>query len=224
MQPMCLRRPVAQGLKGRETMSPRHAVVVLLAAALGAGGCSLAGRSLGGYIDDRAITGSIKRSFVGQRDGALSHISVDTFDGTVYLTGPVDTDAAKFAADTAAWRIEGVTQVVNDIRVRRAEPPASIAGPARSPLLDGLRGIARVDSGLPGQADEAYDANGRLVATVYTVTMRELAQSGFDERHPPSRPIDHVSIVAVAPHGDVPDEQYYVVLWHVSRAEAAALK
>lgn len=205
-------------------MSARSAIVLLLAAVLGVGGCSLAGRSLGGYIDDRAITGSVRRTFAGQREGALSRVRVDTFDGTVYLTGAVDTDVAKSEAETAAWRIDGVSQVINDIRVRGAAPAVRIAGPARSPLLERLGGVARVDAGLPGRPDEAYDRTGRLVASVYTVTLRELAQSGFDERHPASHPIDHVSIFAVAPHGDVPDEQYYVVLWHVSRADAASLK
>lgn len=221
---MCLRQSVAPSLKLWEWISARGAIGVLLVATLGAAGCSLAGRTLGGYIDDRSITRSVKRSVAGQRDGALSRVSVDTFGGTVYLTGPVETDEMKSQAETAAWRIKGVTQVVNDVRVRRAARTPSIVGPARPALLDRLHGIARVDPGLPNRPDEAYDANGRLVASVYRLTLRELAQSGFDERHPLSRPIDHVSIVAIAPHGDVPDEEYYLVLWHVSRAEAAALK
>jgi hypothetical protein len=38
------------------------------------------------------------------------------------------------------------------------------------------------------------------------------------------RPIDHVSIFPVATAPDRPEAQYYVVLWHVSATEAAALR
>lgn len=202
-------------------MSLRGALIATMTASLALGGCSLAGRSLGRYIDDKSITGGVKLKITQRNTAALARVNVDTFEGTVYLSGAVDTPTEKSDAEIAAWQIDGVEQVINDLRVRRAEdPPPTVA--SRSTLLDSLPGIARVDPGLPGQPGYAYDRSGRMVATVYTVSMRELGQSGLEDAHAVGRPIDHVSIYPVAPHADVPDAQYHVVLWHVSQSEAAA--
>ena len=89
-------------------------------------------------------------------------------------------------------------------------------------LLDRLPGIARLDAGLPGAPGAAFDGSGRLVATVYTLSMREIAQEGFQGMHTAGRPIDHVSIVPIATAADRPEAQYHVVLWHVSATKAAA--
>lgn len=91
-------------------------------------------------------------------------------------------------------------------------------------LLDRLPGIARVDASLPGAPCTAYDGFGRVVATVYTLSMRELAQEGFQGMRTTGRPIDHVSIFPIATAADRPEAQYYVVLWHVSVTDAAAIR
>jgi hypothetical protein len=66
-----------------------------------------------------------------------------------------------------------------------------------------------------------FDRRGELVATIYTVSMRDMAQHGMPELRPAGRPIDHVSIYAVTSEPDVPEAYYHIVLWHVSRNEAA---
>ena len=67
-------------------------------------------------------------------------------------------------------------------------------------------------------------ARGRVVASVYTVAWRDLIDSGLTTLPPAGRPIDHVSMYALAERSDFPGVHYAVVLWHVSEREAAALR
>jgi hyperosmotically inducible periplasmic protein len=197
-----------------------------LVAAVVASGCSLSGRSFGRYVDDSTLTATVKMKLIGQRPQALTRIDVDTFEGIVYLTGMVQDAGQKSDAEIAAWRVDGVEQVVNDLQVRETGAALPAASPDMQPrvLVDGLPGIARIDAGLPGMPGAAYDASGRQVATIYTLSMRDLAQTGFDHLRAIGRTIDHVSILPVAIAPDRPEGQYTILLWHVSPTEAAALK
>jgi hypothetical protein len=201
---------------------------LFLAVTLAASGCSLAGRSFGRYIDDKAIAGGVKLRLIADRVPALSRVTVDVFEGTVYLSGSVDAPEQKSDAEIAAWKMEGVEQVVNDLRViRDSMPSAAVASQARSPLLEHLPGVARIDPPPPGDPrgpSLVYDAAGRLVATVYTVPLQRLGQRGFNDWRASSRPIDHVSIYPVGAQADVPEAQCHLVLWHVSQTEAALLE
>ena len=48
----------------------------------------------------------------------LPRVKIDTYEGTVYLSGEVETAAQKAEAEAAARRVEGVEQVINDLHVR----------------------------------------------------------------------------------------------------------
>lgn len=156
-------------------------------------GCSLAGRTLGGYVDDALVKHAVKRRLTS--DGVPRQgVKLDTFGGTVYLSGVIDTPEQKSEAEIAAWQVQGVEQVVNDLEQGRAGGP-----------------------------DLAYDAGGRVVATIYVVSWRDLVDTGLSTLAASGRPIDHVSCrptrcssgpIAQAPH-------YAVVLWHVSERDAA---
>jgi hypothetical protein len=203
----------------------RLLAVVLLFAPL-VGGCALAGRTWGGYMDDKALTGMVKTRMALTVPRSLTHVKVDAFEGTVYLTGVVDTPEQKSDAEIAAWKIADVQQVVNDLRVRSAR--AVSASPpmidTRAPLQELLPGIARLDPAAPGGASLAYDRAGALVATVYVRSLREVGMKGIDGIDAPVKPIDHISIYPVQPGGDHPEALVQIVLWHVSRAAAAALR
>jgi osmotically-inducible protein OsmY len=56
---------------------------------------------------------------------------VDTFGGTVYLSGTVDTAAEKAEAERVASEVGGVQQIVNDLVVL---DPAISAMPRVAPL------------------------------------------------------------------------------------------
>ena len=201
---------------------PARRALALALLLLGCSGCSLAGRTLGGYVDDARVRHAVKRRLTG--DGvARQGVKVDTFGGTVYLSGEVETAVQKSDAEIAAWQIEGVEQVVNDLVVR--QPPAAASAlpdfSVGQPLTERLPGVARVDQGRDGGPDLAYDGAGRVVATIYVVSWRDLVDKGLSTLAAGGRPIDHVSTYALLERQDVPGPRYAVVLWHVSEREAA---
>jgi hypothetical protein len=206
------------------TVSARVALALAMLLPL-AGGCSLAGRSLGGYVDDHVVKHAVKRRLNVDHAGLAGAVKIDTFGGTVYLSGAVDTAREKSDAEIAAWQVEGVQQVVNDLVVQQAQAAPS-ALPRFHPdvLSRRIPGIKRVDPGPSGGPGLAYDGNGRVVASVYTIGWKDLIDSGLTTLRPTGRPIDHVSLYALVERPDFPGVHYAVVLWHVSEREAAALR
>jgi len=187
-------------------------------------GCSLAGRTLGGYVDDKYITGSVIRGLASQHWRALRGVAVDTYDGTVYLSGEVETAAEKAAAEAAAWRVAGVQQVVSDLHVRADAVSALPATSQASALQERLPGLRHIDPAPPGGGALAYDDTGAIVATVFERPLRVIAQTGFDELGPTVRPINHVSVYPIPVGPGQPEALVTIVLWHISPAAAAALR
>jgi hypothetical protein len=201
-------------------MSPRSLAGLLLLT-LTANGCSLAGRTFGRYYDDRSITGSVRHGLVQHR--TAGRVKVDTFEGTVYLSGDVDTSEQKADAEAAAWRVEGVQQVINDLHIRTVPEVSASPVTTPNPLKARLPGLARVDPAEPGAPALAYDREGTVVATVYVRPLRQLSEKGF-EALPTAKPITYVTIYPTPAGGVHPEALVTIVLWHVSRAAAAALK
>ena len=82
-------------------------------------GCQSNPQTTGHYIDDTAITTSVKTHLA--TDGPLktmTQISVKTVENTVYLTGVAPTLQAKNRAEEIARQVEGVQRVVNSITVQ----------------------------------------------------------------------------------------------------------
>jgi hypothetical protein len=197
--------------------------VVLLCVALG--GCSLAGRTFGTYVDDKVITGSVKHGLIAGHWRSFKGVNVDTYDGTVYLSGQVETAAQKSDAEVAAWRVEGVEQVINDLSVRGDDVAVSASPRMTEPSQFEARWPKmRVDPAPPGGPALAYDASGTLVATVFVRPLREVGLNGFEEVGPAVRPITHVSLYPVPVSAGQPEALVTIVLWHISPAAAAALK
>ncbi len=202
------------------------ALLALLAVVLG--GCqTMTGRSVGQWVDDRTITARVKARLAGERPLHLTRVHVDTYDATVYLTGVVRHQASRERIAHIVAAVPGVRQVVTNLEaedheVGGASPRTETAAPPH-PLLAVLPGLARIEGTAPGPYT-AYDHQGREVATIFTVDMRELAERGFEQRAPAGLPVDHVAIYPVAGVPDVPVAQYHVVLWHVSRVEETRLR
>jgi hypothetical protein len=206
-------------------MAVRGAVALVALAAF-AGGCTLAGRTLSDYVDDALVKKAVKRRVVDDDGRRRDDVRVDAFGGTVYLTGIVETGRHKAEAEIAAWQVEGVQQVVNDLVVRPPgdAPSASPAADRLHPLRERLPGVARVEPGRPGGPDLAYDAQGRVLATVYVLSSRELLDRDVETLRAEGRPIEHVAVYPVVGRVEVPVPHYAIVLWHVSEPEAAALR
>jgi hypothetical protein len=208
-------------------MTPGSVAALLLIVVVSAG-CSLAGRTFGTYVDDQTITAAVKMALARKEPRTLTQLNVDTFNGTVYLTGEAPSALLKSDAEITAWKTKGVTQVVNDLTVRGEHLPgvASASPPMRasSPLLARIPGIVRLDPAPPGAGALAYDQAGTVVATVYVRPVREVAQTGFEAPETLERPIDHVSMYGMPAEAGTPEAHVYILLWHVSRADAAALR
>jgi osmotically-inducible protein OsmY len=103
------------------TMTKRIATAIFTATvAFAVVGCasSPTKESAGEYIDDAGITGKVKAAFAADPNVKATEINVETFKGTVQLSGFVaQPQDAQRAADIARG-VKGVTSVKNDIRVK----------------------------------------------------------------------------------------------------------
>lgn len=72
----------------------------------------------GEYVTDSWITTKVKAALVEDRQVKATEVNVETFKGTVQLTGFVSSEAAMHQAVRVARGIKGVTSVKNDMRVK----------------------------------------------------------------------------------------------------------
>lgn len=101
--------------------TPRLVISAALAATLGVlSGCAVTRgqESVGAYVDDAAITTSIKARFVDNRQVDAASIKVETLNGTVLLSGFAKNGNERTAAETIARNVSGVRNVRNEIAVR----------------------------------------------------------------------------------------------------------
>lgn len=100
----------------RTTITVAVAAVVLLAAS----GCAVTRgqETVGAYVDDAAITTSVKARFVDNPDVDASSIKVETLKGTVMLSGFAKNVKERTTAESIAMKVNGVKQVKNEISVR----------------------------------------------------------------------------------------------------------
>lgn len=96
------------------------AVAVTAVTLLTATGCAVTRgqETVGAYVDDTAITTSIKARFVDNTDVAASSIRVETLNGTVMLSGFAKSATEKNTAEAIARRVNGVRSVKNEIAIR----------------------------------------------------------------------------------------------------------
>jgi osmotically-inducible protein OsmY len=102
-------------------MNTRTLFTTALAASLIAlSGCAVTRgqESVGAYVDDTAITTSVKARFVENRDVDASSIKVETLNGQVVLSGFAKNGTERSTAEGIARRVSGVRSVRNDIMVR----------------------------------------------------------------------------------------------------------
>jgi osmotically-inducible protein OsmY len=90
---------------------------LLLSIALGCAG-NAQKESTGEYVDDTWITTKIKSAFVNDKTLNAAEINVETFKGTVQLSGFVADPGDIYHAANVAREIKGVKSVQNDIRVK----------------------------------------------------------------------------------------------------------
>jgi hyperosmotically inducible periplasmic protein len=120
--------------KGKRIMKKRQQMIglalclgLLTTAAIGTfSGCASSsnsrstGQSTGQYMDDKTLQRQVTAALGDNPDYKFDQVNVDTYRGTVQLSGFVDTDEQKMKAEDIAKNVQGVTDVVNNITVRPA--------------------------------------------------------------------------------------------------------
>jgi BON domain-containing protein len=105
-------------------------------------------RTAGGYPDDHAISSAVRTRLAA--DPTLTAVGVTTQQGVVYLTGTVPSADRASRATQLAQQVSGVRQVVNQVRVASATPPAvtvvtppaAATSPAPSAVIPGHPPVA----------------------------------------------------------------------------------
>ena len=101
-------------------MRTKLASTLAALALLAASGCAVqrGQESVGGYIDDTAITTSVKARYIDNPEVDASAISVETLNGSVMLSGFAKNATERATAESIAMKVKGVKSVKNGIAVR----------------------------------------------------------------------------------------------------------
>ncbi len=91
--------------------------VILLASLLGCASTSKQ-EGTGEYFDDTVITTKVKAAILDEPSLKSAEINVETFKGTVQLSGFVSSRADISKAVEVARAVKGVTSVKNDMHVK----------------------------------------------------------------------------------------------------------
>jgi osmotically-inducible protein OsmY len=105
-------------------MKQRNTTALLLAvlmASTAVVGCSSTPtqESAGQAVDDGVVTAKVKAALVADPVTKAHQINVETFKGTVQLSGFVETDEARTRALQLARDVDGVKKVKDAMEVRR---------------------------------------------------------------------------------------------------------
>lgn len=100
----------------RTTLAAAVAAVALLTAS----GCAVTRgqETVGAYVDDTAITTSVKARFVENKQVDASSIRVETLKGVVMLSGFAKNATERTTAESIARAVNGVKSVKNEIVIR----------------------------------------------------------------------------------------------------------
>lgn len=74
--------------------------------------------STGQYFDDSVITTKVKAAIFNEPSLKVLQINVETFKGSVQLSGFVDSEQSAKKAGEVSSRIEGVKAVINNLVVK----------------------------------------------------------------------------------------------------------
>jgi len=96
------------------------AAIVTAVALTTMGGCAVLRdqQTAGAYVDDAAITASVKAKLVESKQVDAGAINVETLNGTVQLAGFAKSATEKAAAETIAGGVKHVKAVRNSIVIR----------------------------------------------------------------------------------------------------------
>ncbi len=77
-------------------------------------------QSTGEYLDDTAVTAKVKAAFVKDDVVKAVDVNVETYNGTVQLSGFTDTEMQRARAEQIARGVHGAQNVANRIQLKAA--------------------------------------------------------------------------------------------------------
>jgi len=97
-------------------IAQRFITMLVAAAALGLAACAPTAhrQGTGEYIDDAVITSKVKAAFAADPTVKATEVKVDTFKGTVQLSGFVESRESAQKAVQLAREVKGVREVRNN--------------------------------------------------------------------------------------------------------------
>src|SRR5688572_8160077 len=120
-------------------------------------GCAVtSGReSVGQYTDDKTVTAKVKTALARDPIVKAHQVNVTTFQGTVQLSGFVDSQEQKDRATEIVREIEGVKELHNDLVVPtgRASGDTRIKSEADDNAVKGEAEIKAEDGKIKGEVD-----------------------------------------------------------------------
>jgi osmotically-inducible protein OsmY len=122
--------PRRDAIKGAQIMNSngmtKMGVATLLVLAMQFGGCANTptSESAGRFIDDAAITTQVKAKLFADKNTSAYRISVETYQGTVQLSGFVNSNSERNRAAELCWSVADVRAVRNDLVVKASVNPA----------------------------------------------------------------------------------------------------
>lgn len=101
-------------------IATRTATLFFAAFMLTLAGCASTAKheGTGEYVDDAVITTKVKAAIVGEPTLKATEINVETYKGTVQLSGFVSSTAAAAKAAEVTRGVKGVQAVKNDLRLK----------------------------------------------------------------------------------------------------------
>ena len=100
-------------------------------------------KSAGELVDDGTIAASIKAGLLDHKSTSSMQINVESYKGTVQLSGFVETQAEKDAAGKVATNTEGVRKVINSLALA---PQTSLGTKLDDSLITGKVKAALMDA------------------------------------------------------------------------------
>lgn len=93
---------------------------ILLLLIVGMVGCASTRtqESTGEYLENSAITAKVKSALLADKEVSALHINVETFKGTVQLSGFANSKQEADKAVVLAQNVKDVKSVKNDIRIK----------------------------------------------------------------------------------------------------------
>lgn len=115
----------------RRCLTNRSLILVLITAPLSLGACAplvvgagaalgvavVQERSVGNAIDDTQITLRVNQGLLEAESGLFTKVGVEVVEGRVLLTGAVPEAEDRVEAVRIAWKVDGVSEVLNEVQI-----------------------------------------------------------------------------------------------------------